>query len=476
MRKHSTKPKILSDVLPKGKASVFKKLADPLGRGSFKLEKIPKNVLNGIVVVLTIAVFAIFSGTRFSILAPTALSQANEEEMKNLETELEKIEAEIDDYQSTISSLQTQQKTLNQTIKLLDAEIKKMDLQIKATDIQLSKLDKEIASLEKNIDYTEGDIDKLKVLLAGSLRELYDDSQESILEVILKNEKLSDLFGNLNSLSVLQGEVRQTLDRLVETKLSLVNQKDVLSVERQDVLSLKSIKENQKAQLNAKKAEKDALVKQTKGQESKYQELLSKSKQTASQIRSKIFTLLGGGELTFGEAYEFAKFASEQTGVRAALILAVLDRESSFGKNVGKCNYKTAMHPTRDIPVFLELMSALGIDPDSVYVSCANSDGAYGGAMGPAQFIPSTWKLYQKRIAAITGDNPPSPWKSVNAFVATALYLKDVGADKQTYAAERKAAAMYYAGSRWSRYLYSYGQWVVERANELEEDIKNLAG
>jgi peptidoglycan hydrolase CwlO-like protein len=474
MRNNSEKPKILSDVLPKGKASVFKKITDPLGRGSVKLEKIPKNVLNGIVVFITIAIFATFSGVRFSILAPTALSQANEEEMRNLETELEKIESEIDDYQSSISTLQNQQKTLNQNIKLLDAEIKKMDLQIKATTIQLSKLDKEISSLQKNIVYTEGDIDKLKVLLAGSLRELYDDGQESILELVLRNEKLSDLFGNLNSLSVLQGEVRATLDKLVETKLGLVNQKDVLSSERSDVVNLKSIKENQKAQLNAKKAEKDALVKATKGQESKYQDLLKKSKQSAAQIRSKIFSLLGGGELTFGEAYEFAKFASEQTGVRAALILAVLDRESSFGKNVGKCNYKTAMNPTRDIPVFLEMMNELGINPDSVYVSCANSDGAYGGAMGPAQFIPSTWKLYKARIATITGDNPPSPWKSVNAFVATALYLKDVGADKQTYAAERKAAAMYYAGSRWSRYLYSYGQWVVERANELAEDIASL--
>jgi len=476
MSKNSGKPKILSDILPRGAVSVFRKIGDPLGRRSASLWKTPKKLRITLIAFITLAVFLVVSNIHFSTLAPTALSQSSEEERRNLETELEKIESEIDDYEKTIIGLQNQQKTLNQSIKILDAQINKLNLQIKATDIQLNKLDKEIVSLHKNITFTEGDIGRIKFLLMGSLRQIYIDDRQNLLEVALKNEKLSDFFNNINALSLLQNQTRENLDKLVELKTALVSQKDVLSVERQDVLNLKSIQQNQKVQLNQRKKEKDDLVRLTKGQESKYQDLLKKSKQTASQIKSRIFELLGGGELTFEEAYKLAQFASEQTGVRAALILAVLDRESNFGRNVGKCSWKTAMHPTRDQQIFLDLTSALGIDPDSVSVSCANSDGAYGGAMGPAQFIPSTWLKYQKRIAAITGNNPPSPWRNVDAFVATALYLKDVGADSQTYAAERKAAAMYYAGSRWSRYLYSYGQWVVERASRFEQDIEALTG
>lgn len=476
MSKNTEKPKIVSDVLPRGVSSVFQKIGDPLGRRTASFKEIPKKLRTAMIISLTLVVFVIFSNAHFSILAPTALSQSTDAERKNLETELEKLEEEIDGYEKTIMGLQDQTKTLNQSLKLLDAEINKLNLQIKATDIQLQKLDKGIVSVKQDITFTEGDIGRIRLLLGESLQQIDKDDQETILELILRNEKLSDFFNNINALTVLQNEMRENLNKLVELKANLITQKDTLSVQRQDVLSLKTIQQNQKVQLSAKQKEKKSLVAATKGQESKYQDLLKKSKQTAAQIKSRIFELLGGGELTFGEAYKLAQFASEQTGVRAALILAVLDRESSLGQNVGRCNWKTAMHPTRDQQIFLNLTTELGIDPNSVSVSCANSDGAYGGAMGPAQFIPSTWAKYSSRISAITGNKPASPWRNVDAFVATALYMKDVGAAAQTYAAERKAAAMYYAGSRWKTYLYSYGQWVVERARSFEEDIKDLLG
>jgi membrane-bound lytic murein transglycosylase B len=40
---------------------------------------------------------------------------------------------------------------------------------------------------------------------------------------------------------------------------------------------------------------------------------------------------------------------------------------------------------------FVKLMSGLGIKPEKQKVSCPICrDGSYGGAMGPAQFMPTT--------------------------------------------------------------------------------------
>ena len=49
--------------------------------------------------------------------------------------------------------------------------------------------------------------------------------------------------------------------------------------------------------------------------------------------------------------------------------------------------------------------------------------------MGPAQFIASTWVLFQDRITAALGlSTTPNPWNPQDAFMASSLYLSDLGA------------------------------------------------
>ena len=163
--------------------------------------------------------------------------------------------------------------------------------------------------------------------------------------------------------------------------------------------------------------------------------------------------------------------------MRPAVILGILREESNLGENVGTGNWKVDMHPTRDQPVFGELMKELGLNPDTMPVSKKPSYG-WGGAMGPAQFIPSTWVLYKDRIARISGENPPSPWTPRTAIFASALLMADNGADAGTRAAERLAALRYFAGwanARKAAYAF-YGDDVMSFADRYQKDIDILEG
>lgn len=409
-----------------------------------------------------------------SFAAEATTQEEEQRERQELEAELRRLEEEMGRQEQTIQTLRTQGRTLQTEIQKLNAQSKKLALQIQAVEFSLSKLNKEIAANTAQVRLKEDQLALNRGALVRAMQSLYESDRSSLLEVFLGSAQLSDFFGNLTSLAEVQGSLASTVEKISEMRAALLEEQEQLAFQKNDAETLKAYRDSQRRSVEGVKKDKAQLLNVTKGKESEYQELLKETRKTAAQIRSRIFELLGGGELTFDEAYKFAKYAEQATGVRAALILAVLDRESALGQNVGRCTYKTAMHPTRDIPPFLALTAELGINPASVTVSCANRDGLYGGAMGPAQFIPSTWNLYKDKIKDITGSNPPSPWRNADAFVATALYLKDAGAAGAALAGERVAAAKYYAGQRWRRYLWTYGDRVVTRAQQFEQDIKIL--
>jgi peptidoglycan hydrolase CwlO-like protein len=430
------------------------------------------------------------SSTAGSSSTPSGAPTAAQLERAALERQLAELEKEIESNQQMVDQYQKQGKTLSGQIKNLNGQISQLNLKIKAVNLKLTQLNDQIAGTQSKINQTENQIDQHKDAISRSLRMLYESDHETLVAILLSNNNLSDFFGSLNDITLVQNGLRTSLEEITKLRQQLLDQKQELSNEKTDNENFKAIQQAQQRTLQSTQSQKTALLKDTKGIESEYQKIVAKTKATAAQIRSRIFELLGGGELTFAKAYDYAKLAEGATGVRAALILAILHRESLLGKNVGRCSYKTAMNPTRDIPVFLDLLSKLGISPSSqsVYVSCANQHGAYGGAMGPAQFIPSTWKLYADAISRVTGNNPANPWNNSDAFAATGVYMKDLLESKscKDYAnansnvasyqtlSERCAAAKYYSGASWYTYRFWYGQPVVDKANEFQEDIDTL--
>jgi hypothetical protein len=168
-------------------------------------------------------------------------------------------------------------------------------------------------------------------------------------------------------------------------------------------------------------------------------------------------------------------------------------QETSLGKNLGSCylrDYQTGdgvgvntgtakprtMSPTRDVPIFLEITRDLGLNPQGQRVSCwismysGGKPVGWGGAMGPAQFIPSTWNMFDERIEKALGVGLANPWNPEHAILASALYLSDLGAGLQTYSAERDAACRYYSGKKCSSGTgASYGNSVMAKAANIQE-------
>ena len=390
---------------------------------------IPMVTASKIAVVGVVFSYLIFG----SALAPIdkaqfSLAAQNEEERQLLEKELEELEMQIAKDQETLNNYKSQGKNLQSEIDRLNANINKLNLQLKAVNLSIQKLDSEIKINQGNILTTEDKIDQNKSTLTRTVQNIYTSENSSIIEILLRNPRLSDFFGNINDLMVVQESLRGTLEKVINLRDELLDEQEALAIRKNDAAQLKKYQDAQKIALSATKTEKAGLLKETKGNEQKYQEMVKEKQKIAADIRNRIFRFLGGGELAFGEAVKIAKVAERATGVRAALVLAVLTQESSvdgvIGANLGKCYYNTprrnnsgTVMSNSQKPSFLALMSALGLDPEKTPVSCPiTSDGAYGGAMGPAQFMPNTWNLYKNRITSITGGDPASPFNNLDAL------------------------------------------------------------
>jgi len=477
------KPRVLLDIKPTRRTDVFALRETRVNLHKKSHKRIPKWIFQ-VGVAAAVISFALLGS---SVLAPgkgDTFAQTSSSERAELEAELRELESQINEYEGTIAEYRKQGSSLEGEINALQAKIDKINLQIRAINLSLTKLSGEITDTSNRITDVEGEMDVSKEALAALLRKTYEEDRKGLIEVLLEKPSLSEFFGSVNDLLAVQDGLRASVEELSALRDELITQKELLAMERADVEALKIYQERQRGEVVVARSGKDTLLEITKGKESEYQKLLVETQKTAAEIRSRIFELIGGGQMTFQQAYEFAKFAEQATGVRAALILAVLDRESSLGYNVGRCKYDenpyypdqasnpTTMHPTRDIPYFLEITSELGFNPDTTLVSCPiPSDGAYGGAMGPAQFIPSTWVLYADAVSKITGSKPASPWRNSDAFVATGLLLSDNGAATD----ELLAAARYYCG--WNvRYVCTnvYGRNVIDTANRFQQDINIL--
>lgn len=426
----------------------------------------------------------------FSIVfvSPT-VAQIDTSVRQELEGQLQAIEKQIADLEKQLNNTKGEKKTLANKIKQLKNEEARLRLEIKATSIKINTLEENLTKTSADIETNKSKIARLKIELAKLVRIVQQKDRDFFLLNLFIKEGVSQAFVEATNYDRLSDSITSLVQESKKLQKEL-NEKQITYEDQQtDAERLLNIAKIQQGSLGGKLQEQTQLLEETSGLEVSYQALLQDSKKQAAQIRSRIYELLGvGKQITFGQAVDIAKATSKQTGVSPAFLLAILTQESNLGKNVGTCNrpgdppekgWKVIMKPTRDQEPFKTITSELGRDPDVTPVSCPmkNKDGSqlgWGGAMGPAQFIPSTWIGYKDKVSAITGKSPADPWDIRDAFMAAALLLKNNGADGSRDG-EWKAAMRYFSGGTNVRYRF-YGDNVMAQADKYKQDIADLEG
>lgn len=407
--------------------------------------------------------------------------------------QIQQLQLQIEQYQQQAQAAGSQSKTLNSQIAGLNAQIAQINLQIRSLQSSIEETGLEITQTNNAIADAEQRLNRQQETLAQYLESTYENDRQDLAVMLLKNPTLGDFFDYIHSLQLVQNTVRDAIEAVRTLQDQLDQQHEDLTSRQQDLTRMQTLQQIQQHELAGTKSVKNQLLVQTKGQESKYQQLVKQGQANLQALQQEIYYLEKNG-ITVEDAVKYAKLAAMSVGIRPAFLLALLEVESRLGLNVGTGNWQDDMYKCylrlaaiakttasrqkylaraeTEKSAFLKITSALGLDPDSVKVSREPSYGC-GGAMGPAQFIPSTWLGYQSAVIAKVGHNPVSPWSTQDAFTAAAIKLANAGATSQTRTGEIAAAKAYIGGSpNCSQAICnSYSNTILQKAAQIEQNL-----
>lgn len=378
---------------------------------------------------------------------------------------LTEIDQNLKEYESQINQLREQEATLENEIKLIELEIAEAEEEISKTQQTLRQLSDAIQTTSENIKDTEEEITIKKQTLSEFVKILNQETEVSLIKTVFSSESLSEILDKLEQNQKLQEETQDTLQEFTDLKTELENEKDTLETKQEEAAILLDIQQSQQENLEIKKAAQNELLAQTQGEEARFQELFKDAKSQRENLLISLAASSSSPDSTanLGQLKQYAAEAEAATGVRAEIILALLEQESYFGNNIGTGRYTTDMNPNQH-SAFLQICSELGKDPSTTPVSKKPvTYTGWGGAMGPAQIMPAGWLRIKDQVGRLTGTNP-NPWNIRDATFAAAVFLQNLGAANPDQ--EKEALARYFAGNYWKRYLW-YAESVIRKSSKF---------
>src|SRR3989338_8905486 len=286
-------------------------------------------VINNVMKTLFSAILTgVFLLVLFSFpILNTVFAQASvQDEINSKNQQIEEIQKQRDEYEKQIEGVRNQSQTLQNEINNLNAKINHVQLEIKSLGISINKTDLEIGATETKIGDAEDKINTHKNALTQYIKIINENDRRSLTEILFKNKNLSDFFNDLNSIQTTQDNLKTAIDDIKQLKGELEKHQSNLEEKQTELEQAKRLQEIEKRSIDSTKATQAKLLKDTKGQESKYQELVKKSQKDIEAIKNQIGYLIQNG-VSAEEAVKYGQLAAIGAGIRPAFLLAELEQE-----------------------------------------------------------------------------------------------------------------------------------------------------
>mgnify|MGYP001290204838 CR=1 FL=1 len=237
---------------------------------------------------IAVLVVSVFVGQIVWLISPAYAQNAEldqlQRDIQDRGGRLADIEKEIAKYEAELQVVGAERRTLQNAINQLELERRKIRAEISRTETLISSTDLEINKLILEISRTEREIDSNQSAVADLIRAQYQASNESLIEILLQNRRLSDFWKFYEAQESIRNTLTNKVAGLSELQALLLAKRNETTAKRSSLESLRNQFTDQNFVLANNQTEQAKLLEVTRNEERNYQQLLAQQQQARDQI------------------------------------------------------------------------------------------------------------------------------------------------------------------------------------------------
>jgi len=236
--------------------------------------------------LLAVSIFFSFAIPAFAVSIDDLKNQ-----ISSRNNQIAEIERQIAEYQQQLQVVGSEKKSLQSAIATLDLSRNKLSADIRVTENRISNANLTLQELSYEIRKNEDVMEGHQKAIAKSIREIHKASAQTLMEQVLSEKDVSDVWEDTGILLQFQGALQASVASIAQVQVALAGDKDSAERKRKELAALKSDLSSEKYGLDVAKREKDHLLDQTENKESTYQKLIREKEEAREEFERDLAAL-----------------------------------------------------------------------------------------------------------------------------------------------------------------------------------------
>jgi len=212
--------------------------------------------------------------------------------LEELRAERSKLQEETEAAKKSLEAIKGKQNTLEDEIEVLDGVIN-------AANAEYDKAKADYEDVTARLKQSEADLEEAKKdkedhidILGDRLVYLHENGDLGYIETVLHSESFSEMLLTLQYVQDIMEYDTNMIDELTRIEDVIHKETEDIKIEKQESEELLKLAEDKKTELEGILAEKEALMKEYKNNEAKYEKLIESNMQASREAEAMINQLL----------------------------------------------------------------------------------------------------------------------------------------------------------------------------------------